>query len=62
METSQSIDTLRAISDQLPYWTFAFASASGFYFVMGWFSSRHISQEAKESISLWLWGDYKTIY
>lgn len=53
---------LKDILDQLPYWAFSLSIASGLYLVTGWFSEKHLSSEAKDTLALWLWGEYKATW
>lgn len=53
-------------SDQLAslagYWAYAFAVAVAFYGVVSWFGKWHLSQSAKETLTLWLWGEYESTW
>lgn len=40
------------------YWSYAFAIALAFYGAISWFGTHHLSTTAKESLTLWLWGEY----
>lgn len=44
------------------YAGFAFAMASAFYTAVVWFGKNHLSQEAKENLTLWLWGEYESTW
>lgn len=44
------------------YWTFAFAIATGFYAALSWFGRYHLSQDKKDSLTLWLWGEYESTW
>ena len=42
------------------YLGYAFASAALVYAAVAWFGDRHLSQEYKENLTLWLWGEYES--
>ncbi len=44
------------------YLAFAFTIASGFYTAVQWFGKHHLSQEAKDTLTLWLWGEYESTW
>ena len=44
------------------YWAFAFALASAFYFAVLRFEKHHISKELKDTLTLWLWGEYESTW
>jgi hypothetical protein len=43
------------------YWGFALAIAGSFYAGITWFG-RHLSQDAKDTLTLWLWGEYDSTW
>src|SRR5690242_11503932 len=47
---------------EIPYWATSFAIACSFYAMAGWFGSRHLSQRAKEEVTAWLKGEYKSTW
>ena len=48
------------LPDGVAFAGFAFATASAFYAAVVWFGNNHLSQEAKENLTLWLWGEYES--
>jgi hypothetical protein len=42
------------------YWAYSFALAVAFYSAVTWFGKRHLSQDAKETLTMWLWGEYES--
>ncbi|MBL84890.1 hypothetical protein SAMN04487868_10111 [Marinobacter salarius] len=44
------------------YWAYALGIAVSFYGTVSWFSSKHLSKESKEHLSLWLWGSYESTW
>lgn len=44
------------------FWSSAFAIAAGVYAATTWFGRHHLSQESKDSLTLWLWGDYESTW
>ena len=57
---------MSAVSEQLgfpaTYWAFALGVASAFYFAVLWFGKHHLSQESKDTLTLWLWGEYESTW
>ena len=57
---------MSAVSEQLgfpaTYWAFAFALAGAFYAAVQWFGKYHLSQESKDTLTLWLWGEYESTW
>ncbi len=62
MEIDQSADILKILVDQLPHWVSAFAWASGLYIMTAWYGRMHLPEKAKESLKLWLRGNYKSTW
>ena len=44
------------------YWGFAFGLAGTFYLAVRWFGNHHLSQESKDTLTLWLWGEYESTW
>ncbi len=44
------------------YWAYAFSVAVAFYFTLRWFGKHHLSQSAKDTLTLWLWGEYESTW
>ena len=41
------------------YWAYAFGVAAAFYATVSWFGKNHLSQSAKDDLSLWLMGAHE---
>jgi len=46
----------------LTYWSFAFTISLSFYAIITWFGTRHLSIDSKETLTLWLWGEYESTW
>ena len=44
------------------YWPYAFGLAGTFYLAVRWFGNHHLSQESKDTLTLWLWGEYESTW
>ena len=44
------------------YWGFALTLAGGFYAAVSWFGKHHLSQNSKDTLTLWLWGEYDSTW
>ena len=44
------------------YRAVAFVFASAFYAANQWFAKHHLSQESKDTLTLWLWGEYESTW
>ncbi|MZH02808.1 MAG: sel1 repeat family protein, partial [Nitrospinae bacterium] len=56
METN--VDDLLAFI--MGYWAYAFSLAVAFYSAVSWFGKQHLTQNAKDNLTLWLWGEYES--
>jgi len=45
-----------------PAWVIAFGIAAVIYVSISWFGDRHLSPGAKETLSLWLWGEFRSTW
>ena len=44
------------------YLGYSLALAGGFYAAVSWIGKNHLSQESKDNLTLWLWGEYQSTW